>query len=96
MCCVASTRASSRCLHLRVNGQRVTAWRPSAAPMTARSYTPLCQRLVALLQIPRQVSQLEFLPQGLDLGLVVGLQVRHVSGMLFSQVLPESEDREEA
>lgn len=52
--------------------------------------SPLGQRLIGFLHFLRQISQVELLPQGLNLRLIVGLQVSHVSGVFLSQVLPQS------
>lgn len=105
---VASARALSSCLHLRRNkgcnrfSMRISKLGPVrlvltlclCAYMRVSMHSPLGQRLVGLLHFLRQVSQVEFLAQGLNLTLIIGLKISHVSGVFLSQVLPQSWGRE--
>lgn len=104
---LASARALSSCLHLhRDKGCKwFRIWMSKLGPARLVStlclcascewHSPLGQRLVGLLHFLRQISQVEFLPQGLNLRLIIGLKISHVSGVFFSQVLPQSEGARE-
>lgn len=64
-------------------------------PWTRRGYepnTPLCEGLVGLFHVSRQVSQLQLVLQDLNLRFIIGLQVSHVPSVLLSELLPDSEE----
>lgn len=90
---MASDRAFSKCLHLLESHKREKEPGSRRGLQPHESNTPLCEGLVGLFYVSRQISQLQFVLQDLNLRFIIRLQISHVPSVLLSELLPDSEER---